>query len=447
MKSIRHFYLNLFIGDRFFVCLGLLVCLFLLKFFFSWLGDIPEIAFGVFVLFTALDLWLLYRTRQPFEAQRETGSRLSNGDDNPVVIQLQNNYPFRAGVRVIDELPFQFQLRDKDFRTTIPAYGLQSIHFKVRPVKRGEYEFGYTRVFVRSPLALLVRRFNFEGSRVLPVYPSFLHMRKYELMAISPHLSELGIKRVRKIGQSSEFEQIKSYVNGDDIRKINWKASARQGDLMVNNYIDERAQHIYCIVDKSRVMRMPFDGLSLLDYAINASVALAKVAMMKDDKAGLITLAEKMGAMVPADRKAGHLNNILQVLYREKTRYLENNLDALYATIRTRLTQRSLLVFFTNFESLSAMRRQLPHLRRLSAFHLLLVVFFENSELKSLASEPGADTEGVYNQTIAEKFLYEKKLMVQELKQHGILSLLTAPQNLTVNIINEYLAIKARNRI
>ncbi|PST85265.1 DUF58 domain-containing protein [Pedobacter yulinensis] len=429
------------------MCLGLLVLLFMLRFFLGWLGDVPKIALAVFCMLIVLDLWLLYRQKKPFEASRQSANRLSNGDENPIAIRLSNRYPFAVQVRVIDELPFQFQLRDKDFRTSIAANGIRSIHFSLRPVKRGEYAFGYTRVFVRSPLGLLVRRFNFDGARVLPVYPSFLHMRRYELMAISPHLQELGIKKIRKIGQSTEFEQIKNYVTGDDIRKINWKATARRGDLMVNNYIDERAQHIYCVVDKSRVMRMPFNGLSLLDYAINASVALCKVAMMKEDKAGLITLSEKLGTIVPADRKAGQLGNILEVLYREKTRYLESNLDALYAAVRTRLTQRSLLVFFTNFESLSAMRRQLPYLRKLARFHLLLVVFFENSELRTLAGTAAPDTEGIYTQAIAEKFLNEKKLIVQELRQHGILALLTAPENLTINIINEYLALKARNRI
>jgi len=321
------------------------------------------------------------------------------------------------------------------------------INYVLRPTKRGEYEFGMIRVFVKSPLGLVMRRYNFNQTEVLPVYPSFLQMRKYELMAISNQLTEIGIKKIRRLGHSLEFEQVKNYVQGDDYRTINWKATARQGSLMVNNYTDEKSQQIYCIIEKSRAMKMPFDGLSLLDYAINASLVLSNVALLKEDKAGLITIAEKIGAIVPADRRPTHINKILEVLYKEKTRYLETNMELLYSTVRNVIKQRSLVVFFTNYESMSALQRQLPFLKRIAKFHLLLVVFFENTELKKVSEQPATDVEGIYIKTIAEKFAYDKKLIVKELAKNNIQSILSAPENLTVNTINRYLEIKARQKI
>ncbi len=192
---------------------------------------------------------------------------------------------------------------------------------------------------------------------------------------------------------------------------------------------------------------MPFEGLSLLDYAINASLVLSNVALLKEDKAGLITIAEKLGAVVPADRRPIQLNRILEVLYNEKTRYLETNMELLYSTIRNVLKQRSLVVFFTNFESMSAMERQLPFLKRIAKFHLLLVVFFENTELEKLSEQPANDVEGIYIKTIAEKFAYDKKLIVKELTKHGIQSILSKPQDLTINTINRYLELKAKQKI
>lgn len=446
-KFFQQYYINLFLKDRFFAVLGFCVLLFLLKFFFSWLADIPEIATGVFLILVLVDIFILYRLKQGIETERITPKRLSNGDDNPIQIQLKNRYGFDINARVIDEIPFQFQLRDKDFRLTLKSAEVKSIHYQLKPTKRGEYEFGKVRIYISSILGLVSRRYNLEENKILPVYPSFIHLGQYELMAVSRHLNEVGIKKLRKIGQSNEFDQIKNYVGGDDIRTINWKATARKSSLMVNNYTDEKSQNIYCIIDKSRVMRMPFAGLSLLDYAINASVALAKVAMLKEDKAGLITISETIGAVIPADRKSAQLGHIMNVLYKEKTRYLESNLEVLYSSIRTVVKQRGLLVFFTNFESLSALQRQLPYLKRIAKYHLLLVVFFENTELGVLSSQPALDLEGIYHKTIAEKFIYEKKLMVKELSKHGILSVLTPPQKLTVNVINRYLALKAQQRI
>jgi uncharacterized protein (DUF58 family) len=272
-------------------------------------------------------------------------------------------------------------------------------------------------------------------------------MRKYELMAISNRLTDIGIKKIRRIGHSLEFEQVKNYVAGDDYRTINWKATARQGNLMVNSYTDEKSQHVYCIIDKSRAMKMPFEGLSLLDYAINASLVLSSVALIKEDKAGLITASEKIGAVIPADRKSSQLNKILEVLYKERTRYLETNMELLYSTVRTVIKQRSLVVFFTNYESMNALNRQLPYLKRIAKFHLLLVVFFENTELKTLSEKQATDLEGIYIKTVAEKFAYDKKLIVKELAKYGIQSILSAPQNLTVNTINKYLELKAKQKI
>ncbi len=192
---------------------------------------------------------------------------------------------------------------------------------------------------------------------------------------------------------------------------------------------------------------MPFDGLSLLDYAINASLVLLSVALLKEDKAGLITISDTKGAVIPADRRNTQLNKILEVLHKEKTRYLETNMELLYTTIRNTIKQRSLVVFFTNFESLSALNRQLPFLKRIAKFHLLLVVFFENTELKKLSEEHAADVEGIYTKTIAEKFAYDKKIIVKELTKNGIQSILTTPQNLTINAVNRYIELKAKQKI
>ncbi len=448
MKKIYTlFYKNLFLTNPLFTGLGCCVVLFMFAFFFPWLGIIPQLVFYTLLLLTFIDIYLLYRTHKGVFAKRHAPERLSNSDDNELGIYIENWYPFNVSIGIIDEIPFQFQKRDVWFKTTLNPRQRKMINYVLRPTKRGEYEFGYIRVFVKSPLGLVSRRYNFKQTENLPVYPSFLQMRKYELMAISNQLTEIGIKKIRRLGHSLEFEQVKNYVQGDDYRTINWKATARQGSLMTNAYTDEKSQQVYCVIEKSRVMKMPFEGLSLLDYAINASLVLSNVALLKEDKAGLITIAEKIGAVIPADRRPTQINKILEVLYREKTRYLETNMELLYSTIRSVIKQRSLVVFFTNYESLSALQRQLPFLKRIAKFHLLLVVFFENTELKKLSEKPADDVEGIYIKTIAEKFAYDKKLIVKELAKHNIQSILSTPQNLTINTINRYLELKAKQKI
>lgn len=448
MKAIfSQFYQNLFLANRLFYLVGSVALLFLISFFIPWLGDIPVILFWTVIILMLIDIWLLYRVKSGFLSRRSTPEKLSNGDENEISVFLENQYTFPIQTEIIDEIPHQFQKRDISFKVSLKSKERKTITYNLRPTKRGVYEFGLIRVYVRSGLGLVIRRYNFESVKDLAVYPSFLHLRKYELLAISNRLSEYGIKKIRRLGNSMEFDQIKNYVSGDDFKNLNWKASARHGSLMVNSYIEEKSQHIYCVIDKSRLMKMPFDGLSLLDYSINACLVLSKVALVKEDKVGLITISDKSGVIISADKKATQLNKFLEVLYKEKTRYMETNMELLYNTIRRTLKQRSLVVYFTNFESVNGLERQLPYLKRISKFHLLIIVFFENIELKALSKKNANDVEEIYIKTVAEKFIHEKKLIVKELSRHGIQSILTSPQNLTVNALNKYIEIKAQQKI
>jgi uncharacterized protein (DUF58 family) len=314
-------------------------------------------------------------------------------------------------------------------------------------VKRGEYSFGAVNVLLSSPLKLFSRRFRFSADKLVPVYPSYIQMRKYELMAISHRLTDTGIKKIRRIGQNQEFELIKEYVAGDDFRTVNWKATARKSRLMINQYQDERSQQVYSLIDKGRVMQMPFNGMTLLDYAINATLVISNIAIKKSDKAGLITFQDRIGSMLPAARLNNQMAAIQEILYNQKTAFLETDFSVLYSRIRRSISQRSLLLLFTNFESIHSLHRQLPYLNNLARTHLLVVIFFENTELKEAIEEPAENLKEIYYKAIAERFSYEKKLIVKELQKHGIQSILTAPEKLTINTINKYLELKARNLI
>lgn len=401
------------------------------------------------LLFTAivLDTIIIYAKRKGIDAKRHAADRFSIGDLNNVVISLKNKYPFTIQVGVIDELPEQFQERHWIRTVKIDSNDSHHLTYSLQPLTRGEYSFGDINVFVHGPLRLIKRRMVFPAKQSIKVYPSFMQMRRYHLLAVSNRLQEAGIKRVRKLGHSMEFEQIKEYVRGDDFRTINWKATARKETLMINNFTDERSQQIYCLINKGRVMKMPFGGMSLLDYAINASLVLSNVALVKQDKAGLITFAENLDTFIRADKKTTQMSLLLETLYKQQTRFLEADFEKLFSIIRNRITNRSLLLLFTNFESLESLQREMPALRRMARYHLLVVVFFENTELKAVSSMTAKKLEDIYIKTIAEKFAFEKRLMVKELHKNGILSILTTPENLTVNTINKYLELKTRMSI
>ena len=394
-----------------------------------------------------VDFVLVFGKRRGVEAERIVGDRFSIGDDNKIILRFTNHYGFPAKISVIDELPVQFQERKWLRRAIVEGNGNHEIEYHLRPLTRGEYVFHDINVFVHGPLQLVKRHYVIPAEKRVKVYPSFIQMRRYQLLAVSNKLQEAGVKRIRRLGHSIEFEQIKEYVRGDDYRTINWKATARKDMMMVNNYTDERSQQVYCLINKGRVMKMPFQGMSLLDHAINASLVLSNVALVKQDRAGLISFAENMDSFLLADKKPTQMNLILETLYKQQTRFLEPDYEKLFSVIRNRITNRGLLVLFTNFESLEGLKREMPALCKIAHYHLLLVVFFENTELKNALDKKAESLEDIYIKTIAEKFAYEKRLMVKELQKNGIPAILTSPENLTVNTINKYLELKTRMSI
>ncbi|MDO1500121.1 DUF58 domain-containing protein [Winogradskyella maritima] len=435
---------SLYIHKQFYYYIGLASLCFLVSYWVPVFFTVACIVVLILVVLFILDLSLLYGKTDRFKARRLLPDKFSNSDPNPVPISLINRYGFKTHVDVIDELPKQFQKRDFSYQVNIAPQQYHDFQYLVRPVDRGEYVFGHLNVYVSSPLKMVKRKYQYQKDQMVMVYPSIIQMQKYDFLAISNHLTEFGFKKIRRIGHTSEFEQIKEYVKGDDFRTVNWKATAKVGQLMVNQYQDEKSQPIYSIIDTGRVMKMPFNELKLLDYAINSALAFSNVALKKHDKVGLLSFSKQIETFLPAVNKITYLNKILETLYNIDTQFSEADFGLLYAQLKRKVTQRSFLFLYTNFEHISALKRQLPYLQAISKKHMLVVILFKNTELDTLIETNAEDLQTIYHKTIAEKFAFEKRLMVKELQKYGIQCILTAPEDLTINTINKYLEIKAR---
>lgn len=440
MKLLKPFYIQ----NRFFYACITLMVLFVLSFVFPRWFVIVKLLFLVFLVFTVLDIMLLFTAKKGINGLRILPEKFSNGDQNPIRLSVENYYTFPIFIKIIDEIPVQFQVRNFSIERKLDATSKTELQYELRPTERGEYHFGKLNVYATSVFGLIARRFSFCDEAMIPTYPSFIQLRKYDLMAISNNLHQYGIKKIRRIGHTMEFEQIKEYVLGDDLRTINWKATAKSHQLMVNQFQDEKSQPVYSVIDKGRLMKMPFDGLSLLDYAINAALVISNVAIKKHDKAGIFTFSKKVENMVVAEKRTSQMNLILEGLYNIKTDFFESDFGRLYGDVRRNITHRSLLLLYTNFETLDSLHRQLPYLKGMAKSHLLVVIFFKNTELNSLIENKAETIQQVYDKVIAEKFAFEKRLIVNELKKYGIYSILTTPENLTLDTINKYLEIKAR---
>lgn len=441
---MKHFYNTLFLNHRFFYALAIIATLFVVGFFAPIFFEVSKVLLFMLIVLTFIDILILYQTKKGIHIDRNLPERLSNGDENKISLFIKNNYPFVAHLSLIEELPYQFQKRDFIFKQIIPKKEDKTLHYKLTPKERGVYLFGHVNVYANSALQLATRKYVLGDEKELKCYPSFLKLKEFDIQNFNSSTTSYGSKKVRRIGHSLEFEQIKEYVSGDDIRTLNWKATAKRSQLMVNQYVEERSQSVYAIIDKGRAMQMTFDGLSLLDYAVNATLAISNVILKKQDKAGMLSFSTKLGDWVVAERRNSQMSLISEALHNIKTNFEEPDFSTLYSVVKRKITHRSLLILFTNFETIDGLNRQLPYLRALAKNHLVLVVFFKNTTLDTLINSKSEDIQGVYDSIIAEKFMYEKKRIVNELKKYGIQSVLTKPQDLTGASINKYLELKSR---
>jgi uncharacterized protein (DUF58 family) len=443
MKVIKSLYINYLF---FYILMGI-GGLFLVSFFLKRLYPVALVVLAAFLVVTLVDIFILFAVKKGVDADRILPDRLSNGDENPIRIRFLNRYPLAVVLNVIDEIPFQFQKRDFNFNVKLAPKERREMEYFLRPTERGEYLFWKLNVYAQTILKLTSRRYIFSENKNVATYPSFIQLRKYDMMAFSHNLSEFGLKRIRRIGHTMEFEQIKEYVQGDDVRTINWKATSKRNALMVNQYQDEKSQYVYQVIDTGRSMQMPFGGLSLLDYSVNSALALSNIVLKKNDKAGMFTFSRKVENYVPADRRSAQMEKLMGSLYRIHTDFKESDYSRLFVEVKQSVKQRSLLMLYTNFETMDSLRRQLPYLKNIAKYHLLIVIFFDNSELNQLIDRPANDVREVFDKVVAEKFAFEKRLVVNELRKHGIQSILTQPENLTLASINKYLELKARGMI
>ncbi|MBX3042192.1 MAG: DUF58 domain-containing protein [Candidatus Kapabacteria bacterium] len=420
--------------------------IYVLGYFFKELSLIADILLTVILIAAVLDIIFLFRKSQ-ITAHRITPERLSNGDDNYLTLRIINNYNTNILLEIVDEIPYQFQKRDFKIIDRISANSQKQIDYILRPIERGSYQFGNLNIYTSTVIGFCKRKYIFSGGAEVQVYPSFLHLKHYEMIAVSNKSYSYGFNEVSKLGNSMEFEHIRDYRIGDDYRTINWKATARRNDLMVNQYIDERSQNIYSFIDMGRVMRMPFNGLSLLDYAINTSLAMSSIILKRYDKAGLLTFAKDVKSFLPAINQPQQLPKIMEMLYNSETNFEESSFEYLYTFVRRKIPQRSLLMIYTNFETIDSMRRNLDYIRLIAKFHLPLVIFFENTELSKLLDDIPQKSFDIYKKVTAEQYMIDKYEIINELRANGIIAMLSKPENLTLNSINKYLEIKSRRLV
>lgn len=409
------------------------------------LFDIARGMLIVFLVALIADFFLVW-TQGKMYAERIVADKFCLNEDNRVSLRIDSKAPIRLSLTIRDELPREFRYHNAVFRLQLRAYGGKTINYELRPVERGAYCFGRILAFISSPAGLVERKLKLGEEQEVKVYPVFRRLDRFELIALGGNTQQ-GQRRIRRPGAQTEFEHITDYVAGDDFRTINWKATARANRFMVNTYQEEKSQPIVCIIDKGRAMQRTWGGMTLLDYSINASLALSYVCIRHDDMAGLLTFSHEVETFLPASRRSTQLPMLMEALYAQSSQFEESDYSNLRTYIGRHIRKRSLLVLYTDFQNLDALNRQLPYLRMIARDHPLLVVFFSDEEVEDVSRRKPRTREDYVMQTLTQNYQLEKNTISSRLSACGIFSIQNSPSTLPTNVIRKYLELKQRGII
>lgn len=434
----------MFLSQRFFYIAAVIAVLSALGFWWSPFYIAAIVALCTLSAATLLD-GVLTRIALQFKGKRHVDKRICICAQNKVTLTIINDSRLTTRVTLIDESPAGINHSPIGSPQFILRPGQKiSTNYYLMPTQRGHYRFGHLLAFASTTIGLWQHRISLVRSQDVKVYPEFRQLKEREQQYLMYRDVKGSRKMVRSVSHSTEFEEIREYVKGDDYRRINWKATARRQILMVNHYDEERSQLLYNIIDHGRQMQRSFEGLTLADYAVNATLQLSFTAMNHDDLVGLVTFGHGSPRVVPARKSHKQLNILLEQLYRLQWKYAESDFSQLVSTLVKCVPRRALIMLYTDFYTLDALYRQLPHLQRIARRHALVVVFFEDRQLKTAATPlpPQASNGEHIIHALSADLVLQKQTMVDILRRNGINAILTIPDLLTGNVVRRYFTLK-----
>lgn len=390
-----------------------------------------------------------------FRLSRENDPKLSLGADNTIKITVRRlGAPGAAGVSsrpvpflVRDEPPSEYIISRMFMPGSTEPGGEEELTYTARPLRRGDYRFGGCYLRYTGVLGLVMRQHRYPLDAPVKVYPNLLEVRKYELLARRDQLFEIGLKNARRLGEGTEFERLRDYERDDDYRRINWPATARLHRPITTDYQPERSQSVIIMLDAGRLMTAPLGPLSKLDYAINTTLLLAYVAILRGDRVGLLTFSDDIMGYWEPDKGRRQFLTLLEALYKVQPQQVEANYTRAGAYLSTQRSKRSLVVLFTDIIDSQQAGELVRGFGRLAPRHLPVAVTMADNEVLAMARREPAHARQMYEMVVAQGLLDDRAAALDALQRRGALTIDVPADKLTPAVVNKYLELKARGRL
>ncbi len=394
--------------------------------------------------------WWDYRQAEDvaqISATRHLSKRFILGAENEVQIELTVRATRPITLSLKDEYPPDLELRGARLMTfIIPRKARNSVQqsYKLFAAARGDYHFGDLLLRWTTPFGLAIKQVRLPAAQSVKVYPNLSAAKQQELLAQRNRLLQIGIRRTRLKGQGREFESLRDYVRGDALRHISWTATARRGKLVTRQYQAERNQNIVVMLDAGRLMTSRIDNLSKLDHAINAALAVGFVANRGSDNIGLLAFTREIVTYLPPQQGHAQVNAMLEALYNLKPSMIEPSYARAFQYFSQHCKRRSLVIILTDLIDREASAELLAYTATLLPRHLPLIVTIGDNDLRTLAAEVPQQVTDVYRQSVAEELLQKREEALARITELGGLALDVPAGQLSFQLVNKYLEVKAR---
>ncbi len=407
-----------------------------------WIVDAAILAIAM------LDMFMVIRAKN-FSCTRKTLRVASQGKKQEVEIKLTNLSRRSCFLEVKDDLPESFNAQPAKFETEIDGLSKTGFTYDFVCNQRGQSTLECVHLLVHSPLRFWRAFYQVPFESTVNVYPDMKQIAEYDLLARTNRLSLLGMRRSRKIGQDNEFERLRDYSQDDNYRHMDWHATARRRKLTVRDFQANQSQRIIFMVDCGRMMTGTAGDISLLDHSLNAMLMLSYVALRQGDSVGMISFSDRVHNYTPAKNGVKHINRLLHATYNQHAQYVESRYDDAFLYLKTHCLKRSLVILVTNvIDEINAHQIQ-QYLGSLTGRHLPLGVLLRDRELfdavDEFESQPNPNNKTIYQAAAATGVLTWRHQVIRDLKHQGVLALDLFPEQLTSELVNRYLEIKARH--
>src|SRR2546427_1504125 len=376
---------------------------------------------------------------------REFGGRFAVGAETEVRIDIKNSTPRAVSIIVKDEYPPQMKLSGlREARVRVEAQRSAALVYGLTPPKRGRFEFGQIAVRFLSRLRLVWCETRVAGAQAVKVYPNMRRAREAELKALGARSLVAAHRKTSWRGEGREFESLRDYVRGDELRHVSWTATARRGKLTTRQYQIERDQTILIALDAGRLMTARIEQETKLDSAVHAALALMSAAARAGDNAGLVVFGRRIKTYLPPGRGREQMDAALEALYPIEPEMIEPSYARAFEFIAVNSKRRSLVVLLTDLVDEEGSRELLTSLRLLRPRHLPLVVTIADRDLKAVVRDEPASVRDLFTQSVAEEIIYHREAALRLVESQGGLALDVTAAALAPALLEKYLQVKER---